>query len=67
MGHAAYVPETNEQAKVNHYGGFVCSKQCDIRASVDLESTMPGCSTVRSFGNLSTYAQRSIKINWDTN
>ena len=63
-GHTAYIPETNERAKVNHYGGFVCSERCDIKSSVELEVTMPGCNTIKGFNNLSTYAQQSIKRNW---
>jgi hypothetical protein len=42
MGGAAYHPETGERCKVNHYGGFVCSRQCDKRASHELENSMPG-------------------------
>lgn len=42
MGGEAYHPKTNERCKVNFYGGFVCSEQCDIDAAVELERTMPG-------------------------
>jgi hypothetical protein len=30
-----------ERAKVNFYGGYVCSDICDKRASYDLEESMP--------------------------
>ena len=41
-GGSAFVRETNEQAKVNHYGGYVCSRTCDFNAALHLEQTMPG-------------------------
>lgn len=38
----AYDPKTREPAKINYYGGFVCSLQCDFNASLELERSMPG-------------------------
>jgi hypothetical protein len=29
-------------AKANYYGGWVCSRSCDYRASLELEQSMPG-------------------------
>ncbi len=43
MGGPAFIPgPKHEQAKVNFYGGYVCSQDCDRRASLELEGTMPG-------------------------
>jgi len=49
---------------VDHYGGYVCSRRCDIRACVELEGTMPGCATVNGYSRLSCYAKERIKSNW---
>lgn len=62
-GKPAYIPETNERARVNHYGGFVCSYGCDKRASMELESSMPGAGRSQS---LSCYASESLRRNWNT-
>jgi hypothetical protein len=64
MGGVARHPITGEQAKVNHYGGYVCSRRCDIRACVELEGTMPGCGSVNGYNRLSCYAKDRIKSNW---
>lgn len=44
MGGDAYVPldRGGGRAKVNHYGGFVCSEGCDYRSALRLEQSMPG-------------------------
>lgn len=62
MGGAAYLPETNERAKVCFYGGYVCSRQCDVRACLDLEQTMPG----HGYGQQrpGTFAMERIDRNW---
>lgn len=41
MGGSAYHPVTNERCKVNFYGGFVCSDECDKRANYEQESSFP--------------------------
>lgn len=62
MGGAAYDPKTNEQCKVNHYGGYVCSEECDRRASLELERSMPGHGGgQRTIGQS---AQQSLNRNW---
>lgn len=64
MGGTAYNHSTNEAAKVNFYGGYVCSQQCDIRACRELESSMPG--NIMSKGNsISSPAQNHINKNWN--
>lgn len=61
LGGAAYHPRTNERCPTNHYGGFVCSYECDYRASVEQHESMPGCSGARTPG---CYAERTIANNW---
>lgn len=41
-GGGAYHKGTMEPVKVNFYGGYVCSSNCDYQASLALEQTMPG-------------------------
>lgn len=36
------IPGRSIRALTNFYGGFVCSRECDWRAALDLEQTMPG-------------------------
>jgi len=61
-GGNAFLPEGG-LAKINHYGGFVCSEDCDRSASFKLENSMPGAC---SGGNkrLSCFAQNSLNSNW---
>jgi hypothetical protein len=44
MGGIAYLPleEGGGQAKTCLYGGFVCSRSCDVKACLALEQSMPG-------------------------
>ncbi len=44
LGGVARHPVTREDCRVNHYGGWVCSEDCDRRASIEHERTMPGAS-----------------------
>ncbi len=62
MGGSAYHPRTGERCPSNHYGGFVCSEQCDRNASLELEQSMPG----HGYGQttLGSSAQRSLINNW---
>jgi hypothetical protein len=61
LGGNAYHPETNEQCPVNHYGGFVCSYDCDWKVSVDMLNSMPGCSGAAA---PDCYAAKKIRDNW---
>lgn len=63
MGGSAYHPRTGERCKVNHYGGYVCSRECDYRASLDLERTMPGHTGAQV--RLGSFAQSSFDANWE--
>lgn len=60
----AYHPDPKGEVHCCHYGGWVCSRRCDIRACVELEGTMPGCGGVNSYERLSIYAKESIKRHW---
>jgi hypothetical protein len=63
-GGNAYHPRTGEKCKINHYGGYVCSRSCDFRSSLELERSMPGHSDNQR--ELSCYAEQSFKRNWAT-
>lgn len=61
-GGRAYDDDTGREAKRNHYGGFVCSRRCDLRASLELEQSMPGHGiTQRTLGCFSADA---LRRNW---
>jgi len=62
LGSLAYHPVTGERCKSNYYGGWVCSKDCDYRASVELEKSMPGGMP---FIRLSSSAEQHHRGNWD--
>ena len=63
-GGLAYHPDPRSEVHRCHYGGWVCSRRCDIKACVELEGTMPGCGGVNSFERLSPYAKESINRHW---
>jgi hypothetical protein len=62
-GKPAYTPE-NPMLPVpaNHYGGHVCSRQCDERAVLELESSMPGAGKAK---RLNPSIARKLHGNWD--
>jgi hypothetical protein len=63
MGGDAYIPGPQmKRAKVNHYGGFVCSYECDFRASLELEQSMPGHGCTQK--TLGEDAKKSLASNW---
>lgn len=57
-------PEPKGQVYRCYYGGWVCSRRCDVRACVALEQSMPGCGTIHSYQQLSPYAKESINNHW---
>lgn len=61
-GGGAYHPETKERTRVNFYGGYVCSSECDYRSSLNQEQDMPGASGKVS--TLSAFAAQSHRNNW---
>ncbi len=61
LGGDAYNPDTGKRCPKNHYGGFVCSEECDRRASVQQHESMPGCSGART---PDCYAAQRIADNW---
>lgn len=69
-GGSAYVPHDNPnargprvQAKACHYGGYVCSQSCDVRATLALERTMPGHAGQE---RLSYEIRQRIERKWST-
>jgi hypothetical protein len=60
-GGDAYHPRTGDRCNVNFYGGYVCSEDCDRRASRELEADMPGGP---KGVHLSSGAQESLRRNW---
>lgn len=63
-GGLAHHPDPGGTVRTCHYGGWVCSRRCDINACVELEGTMPGCGSTTSYQRLSTYAKESIQCHW---
>lgn len=61
MGGKAYHPITGKECPVNHYGGYVCSKQCDYSASLEQLVDMPGCG---SSSKPTDSALSTIRHNW---
>lgn len=62
LGGPAYHPKTGERAKVNHYGGYVCSERCDYNSSLRLEQDMPGHGPSQKY--LGCFSSQSYKNNW---
>lgn len=62
MGGSAYHPRTRERAKVNYFGGFVCSRFCDYKASLEQERSMPGHGDGQQ--SIGSYARASLEANW---
>lgn len=60
-GGIAFHPVTNEQCPVNHFGGFVCSPECDYNASIRMLSSMPGAGPATQ---LDCYCRESYRKNW---
>ena len=61
-GKQAYIPDTEKPAKVNFYGGWVCSYNCDYNACIDMKSSMPGAGRAKS---LSSAEMNRINDNWN--
>lgn len=61
-GGRAFIPETGAAARVNHFGGWVCSRTCDHRASLQQEQSMPGHGNEQK--RLSCYAAEALRRNW---
>lgn len=62
LGGQAYHPRTGARCKINYYGGFVCSRECDFRSSLALEQSMPGHGFEQK--TLGMCAKESLKRNW---
>lgn len=64
-GERAYLPSTFIRALVCHYGGFVCSLKCDLRATLELEQSMPGHGYQQK--SLNTIMYKKIHDKWENN
>lgn len=64
-GGRAYDPVTRKQARFNYYGGHVCSRECDFRASLELEQDMPGHGWTQKRPGREAMAR--IESNWPEN
>jgi hypothetical protein len=54
-------PDTRERLPRNFYGGWVCSRNCDVKACVAMRSSFPGAGPATRPGDLE---QRQIDDNW---
>lgn len=61
MGGFAYHPITGKRCPANFFGGFVCSEQCDRKASLEQEQSMPGHGTTQRYPS-----QESLYKGWDS-
>lgn len=61
LGGSAYDPATGKQAKVNFYGGYVCSYNCDVRVCLEMSSSMPGAGEAKS---LNSFEREQVELNW---
>ena len=61
-GKSAYHPDYGYRCPANHYGGFVCSRQCDIHATLEMESSFPGAGECK---NLRPERSRDINSTWN--
>lgn len=65
-GGAAYIPDANgrpgRRAPANYYGGYVCSRDCDYRAALTLEQSMPGHGHGQK--SISGDPLRRVNSNW---
>ena len=61
LGGSAYDPNTMERSPVNQFGGFVCSRQCDVNVCLDMLSSMPGAGPAKQ---LDSFCRAQVTRNW---
>lgn len=61
LGGHAYHPKTNERCPINQYGGYVCSRNCDVQVCLDMQSSMPGAGRANF---LDSPGRRKVQMNW---
>jgi hypothetical protein len=64
-GHPPWDPVNRRSVKRNWYGGWVCSSECDWRASLELECSMPGHGSGQT--KLGQAAAEHHRRNWPEN
>ena len=62
LGGSAYDPETGEECRINHYGGYVCSENCDATVCLKVLRSMPGCDDAAI---PDPDAAKTLKQNWE--
>jgi len=50
-----------DRAKVNFYGGFVCSEQCDVSVCLEMSNSMPRAGKATS---LNGHEREKVRMNW---
>ena len=61
LGGHAYDPKTMERAKINQFGGYVCSYNCDRSVCMKMIESMPGAGPAT---RLDSHSQKKINENW---
>ena len=61
LGGEAYLSD-GKLARKNWYGGYVCSKTCDIAATLEMKSSFPGAGQARK---LDSQEYHRIEKAWD--
>lgn len=61
-GGYCYDQKTGKEAIWGHYGGWACSRDCEFRASLELERSMPGHNATQT--RLSCYAAEALRKHW---
>jgi len=64
LGGQAYLPGTTKAVLPSHYGGWVCSRRCDVRSAQRLEDSMPG-GKMPANTMPSCYRHESIDEKWE--
>lgn len=61
MGGYAYHPRTGKQCLFSHFGGHLCSEECDRRSYLEQEQSMPGHQGQRT---IDPNTSRQIAAKW---
>ncbi len=61
FGGGAWFPKTMEAVPVNYFGGYVCSRGCDVQVCLNMLSSMPGAGRATS---LDSGCETSVARNW---
>jgi hypothetical protein len=56
-----YNPDTKIEAKQNQFGGYVCSRTCDVRECLSMLGSMPGAGPAM---HLDSPCEAQVIRNW---